>query len=171
MPFRRGGKPWRGESPGEPRAHVGLNRRPEVVDSRVEESPEDEGRSRGLSNMGNGGGAALRRSRLLRVSERFGGVFKRQEGTSTGDGDQAAREEQSSEGRTPGADPARNKAGRRGADESVKRLRKPGDEGGRARQTRSRSRCFTRGHAVGDKTPREEPPLVRTSNRKPRDGR
>jgi hypothetical protein len=49
MPFRRGGKPWRGESPREPRAHVGLNRRPEVADSRVEESPEDEGRSRGLS--------------------------------------------------------------------------------------------------------------------------
>jgi hypothetical protein len=43
VPFRRGGTPWRGESPGELRAWVGLNNRPGVADSRVEQSPEGEG--------------------------------------------------------------------------------------------------------------------------------
>jgi len=35
------------------------------------------------------------------LSGRFGSAFERQEGTSTGDGDQAAQEEESSGGRTP----------------------------------------------------------------------
>jgi hypothetical protein len=48
----------------------------------------------------------------------------------------AAREEQSSEGRTPRADLARNRASRSGADRSVRRLRKPEGAGGWARQAR-----------------------------------
>jgi len=38
-----------GGSPGELRAHAGLTHRSEVADSRVEQGPEVEGRSRGLS--------------------------------------------------------------------------------------------------------------------------
>jgi hypothetical protein len=46
------GNTLEGKSPGELRARVGLNRRPGVADSRVEQSPEVEGRFRGLAHMG-----------------------------------------------------------------------------------------------------------------------
>jgi len=44
-----------GRSPRELRARVGLNRRSAVADSRVEQSPEVEGRFRGLAHMGTAG--------------------------------------------------------------------------------------------------------------------
>jgi hypothetical protein len=89
------------KSPGELRAHVGLNSRPEVADSCAEQSLEVEGRSGGLSIMGDGCGAALRCSRRGYLSGGSGSVFERHEGTGTGDGDQAAQEEESFVGRTP----------------------------------------------------------------------
>jgi hypothetical protein len=48
-PFQRDGKPWREKGPGELRA--GLQSKPlsRVVDSRVEQNPEDEGCSMGLT--------------------------------------------------------------------------------------------------------------------------
>jgi hypothetical protein len=52
VPFHRRRTPWRDRSPGELRARVGLNRRREVADSRVEQGPVVEGRFAGRSNMG-----------------------------------------------------------------------------------------------------------------------
>jgi hypothetical protein len=57
---------------------------------------------------------------------------------------------------TPRADPAWNKAGRLGADEGVKRLRKPEGAGGREKQTwpvYAAAPCWE--DAEGDKTSRE----------------
>jgi hypothetical protein len=80
------GKTLEGKSPGELHALVGLNRRLEVVDSRVEQSLEGEG-LQGLLHLGKVGfGAVLRRlRRSVRTSERLEG-FQRQEGTGAGDG-------------------------------------------------------------------------------------
>jgi hypothetical protein len=80
----------------------GLNSRFEVADSRVEQSPVDEGRPEGLPIMGMAGfGAAFRRSR------RLGSPREGEKDVTTARGQRrrrrrtAAREEQSSEGPTP----------------------------------------------------------------------
>jgi hypothetical protein len=66
--------------------------------------------------------------RNRKVGGRRGGRWasQRQEGKGAGDGARLHRRSNALKGQTPSVDPACNKAGRHGADESARRLRKPG---------------------------------------------
>jgi hypothetical protein len=78
------------------------------------------------------------------------GCVQRQEGTDAGDGARLREGSKALEGeRTPGADLARNKASRHGADRGAERSRKPEGAGDAARQTASTGRCRVRGDAEG----------------------
>jgi hypothetical protein len=91
-----------GRIPGEPRARAGLTHRREVADSRVEQSPEVEGRweawpTWGLATLARRFGARDGKPKpreMWNDALTPGGQRRRRRRT-------AAREEQSSEGRTP----------------------------------------------------------------------
>jgi hypothetical protein len=117
-PPQRGRTPWRAESPGELRA----GRRPK-------QSAVGGGLSRGANPCRRGRSTEPVRRRAFRCTTRSRktGVAQRQEGNGVGDGVRLRGRNKALEGATPRADPARNKAGRHGADESVERSRKPED--------------------------------------------
>jgi hypothetical protein len=81
-----------------------------------------------------GARAAANRARWTPRNRRVGGrrggrrASQRQEGNGAGDSVRLHRRRKALKGQTPSVDPACNKAGRHGADESVRRLRKPGGE-------------------------------------------
>jgi hypothetical protein len=81
------GKTLEGKSPGELHVLVGLNRRLEVVDSRVEQSLEDEGCSEGLFIMERSASARCFGTCDGKAEPRRGSkVFQRQEGNGAGNG-------------------------------------------------------------------------------------
>jgi hypothetical protein len=81
-PFQLGVNTLESESPREPRARASLTRWWEVADSRVEQSPEGEGRSAGLPIMSGRVGCL----HLACSGGQVRGAFQRQEGNGAGDG-------------------------------------------------------------------------------------
>jgi hypothetical protein len=144
----------RDTSPGEPCARVGLNRRLEVADSGVEQSPEGEGRSKRRKPGPQDAERSEGRWETMRKDVRHND----RRATGVGDGARLHARNKALKGETPSVDPARNKAGRHGADESVRRLRTP--EGANALAGRSEpgdSRCPMWECTGGARTPREAP--------------
>jgi hypothetical protein len=84
-PLLVGGNTLEGKSPRELRARASLTRWFGVADSRVEQSPEGEGRLSGAPNMGaRGFGAALRCSRRVADSRVWSRLSQRHEGKGAG---------------------------------------------------------------------------------------
>jgi hypothetical protein len=98
----RGGEPWRAQAQGSYVLGSGLNRRLEVADSRVEKSPEGEGRWEGHGDDALTEVAQAAEEREIEPRQDEG--LERQEGNGAGDGVRLHERRKASKGETPRAD-------------------------------------------------------------------